>query len=218
VSDARLPLTSYATLGLLSPGAELTAVEIETRAQKYLRFFYWAPALSHIRRELNRLEELGYVSAREIPRGRLNRSLKYRLTPAGTAALKTWAEDADIERTVRKHPAILRLWLGRRGADPAAVLAALKAHSEYVTADRASLVSFIEASEDAYRERLAEAETTAGAADPELRASLARWAWHLAVMRYCLRDFDSEVENLNQLDSDLKSLLVEYPSTTSVPA
>jgi hypothetical protein len=31
--------------------------------------------------------------------------------------------------TVKKNPAILRLWLSRRGADPAAVLEALGAHS-----------------------------------------------------------------------------------------
>jgi DNA-binding PadR family transcriptional regulator len=211
--DSRLPLTSYATLGLLSPGGEFTAVEIEDRAHEYLRFFYWAPALSHIRRELNRLEELGYVSGREVPRGRLNRTLKYRLTPEGTRALKAWAEGSEIEPAVKKNPAILRLWLGRRGADPAAVVNVLKSHLEYVESERRSLLDFIRTTESVYRDRLAEVNAGTSEPDPETSASLARWAWHAAVMRYCLRDFDAEVKNLKQLDGDLKALLTEYPHT-----
>jgi hypothetical protein len=62
--DNRLPLTTYATLGLLSTVTPFSAVEVEERARVYLRHFYWAPALSHIRRELDRIEVLGYVECR----------------------------------------------------------------------------------------------------------------------------------------------------------
>ena len=67
-TSVKLPLTSYAALGLLSPGEEFTAVEVQERAYALLRYFYWAPALSHVRRELNRLEDLGYVLARRSSR------------------------------------------------------------------------------------------------------------------------------------------------------
>jgi DNA-binding PadR family transcriptional regulator len=199
-----LPLTSYATLGLLSPGEEFSAVDIEGRAHQYLRFFYWVPALSHIRRELNRLEELGYVAGREVLLGRIKRTLKYRITPEGESALARWAESSTIERTVKKNPALLRLWLGRRAGHPDAVLSAFREHVEFVRSERQSVVDFMAKSEAIYTERRAERRKagTENRADPT--DGVARIAWHLAVMRYCLRDYDAELDNLGQLMADLE--------------
>ncbi|ALJ22343.1 hypothetical protein [Microbacterium sp. No. 7] len=60
-----LPATAYAVLGLLSSHQEeLSPAEIKVRADWSLRSFYWSPAVSHIRRELERLLECGYVEAR----------------------------------------------------------------------------------------------------------------------------------------------------------
>jgi DNA-binding PadR family transcriptional regulator len=207
-----LPLTSYATLGLLSLGGEFTAVEIEERAYHYLRFFYWTPALSHIRRELDRLEDLGYVSCREVMRGRIRRTLKYWLTPAGVTALKEWAEGPLIERTVKKNPAILRLWLGRRGGDSSAVLRALEAHIEFERAERQSLIDHLQNSYTLYQEHVLEADTGSPETDEDLRAGLWRHAWHIEVMRYCLRDYDYELRNLEQLLSDMRQLATEQDS------
>jgi DNA-binding PadR family transcriptional regulator len=201
-----LPLTSYATLGLLSPGEEFAAVEIEERAHSYLRFFYWTPALSHIRRELDRLERLGYVDCREIILGRVKRTLKYWLTPTGMAALKKWAEDAPPERVVKKNPAILRLWLGRRGAAPHAVLDALETHIDFERRERQSLIEHIDDTEALYREHIIASEQASARQQPQALDALWRHAWHLEVMRYCLRDYDYELKNLEQLLSDMRQL------------
>lgn len=116
-------MTAYATLGLLSREEEYTAVEVQERAHEFLRYFYWAPALSHIRRELNRLDDLGFVAAREVKQGRVRRTLKYHVTPpAGEQALKEWAEGPGAEPTVVKNSVLLRLWLGRRAGDSQLVI------------------------------------------------------------------------------------------------
>jgi DNA-binding PadR family transcriptional regulator len=218
----RLPLTTYATLGLLSTVTPFSAVEVEERARVYLRHFYWAPALSHIRRELDRLENLGYVECREVMSGRVKRTLKYRPTAAGTATLLDWVESGNIERAVQKNPAILRLWLGRRGADAGAVLDAFEAHIENVKSERDSVRSHVTETENLCIELAGTglAGTAAdavsdidvgevGAADREG----ARWRmeWHLAVMRYCLRRYDSELRNLEQLRAAMRRLLAEHP-------
>jgi DNA-binding PadR family transcriptional regulator len=215
----RLPLTSYATLGLLSLGGEFTAVELEARAHDYLRFFYWAPALSHIRRELDRLESLGFVEAREVQRGRVNRTLKYRLTAEGVAALKDWAEHAAIDRPMKKNPTILRLWLGRRGADPQEVLDVLEDHIEFVKSERAELASAVQGAEAHFASLKTEISNAAPGNESvhptleEEQASLARAAWHNAIMRYCMRDYDAELINLKRLGDELRVLLSEYEAT-----
>ena len=201
-----LPLTSYATLGLLGYDQEFTAIEIEGRAHEYLRFFYWVPALSHIRRELNRLEDLGYVASREVSLGRVKRTLKYRITPEGAAALAKWAEDSTIERTVKKNPAMLRLWLGRRAGHPDVVLAAFQEHIDFVRSERQAVHEFITKTEASYQARKAERRKAGKATREELTASLTRMAWFNAVMRYCMRDYDAELDNLEQLMAELKPL------------
>jgi DNA-binding PadR family transcriptional regulator len=210
-----LPLTTYATLGLLSPEGELSAVEIEERAYRFLRFFYWTPALSHIRRELERLEDLGYVDCREVVTGRIKRTLKYWLTPAGEDALREWTESPFAERTVTKNPAILRLWLGRRGADPDIVLSGLETHVEYVKAERESLLEFMDSSEASYRDRASEMQGLTGKAESEAELALWRHRWVTEVMQYCLRDYDDEVRNLALLMQDMKRLASERDTLDS---
>jgi DNA-binding PadR family transcriptional regulator len=219
-----LPLTTYATLGLLGLDNEFSAIDIEWRAHTYLRFFYWTPALSHIRRELDRLETLGHVEATEVQRGRLTRTLKYSITPQGIAALQDWAEQAPIDPPVKKNPTILRLWLGRRGADPEAVLKVLDEHIEFVKRERAELVAFVKHTErrfDAFKAGApldglvapGDPDGDSGTTEDDRQASMARVAWHNAIMRYCIRDFDSDLKNLRRLGEELRALVRQYEST-----
>jgi DNA-binding PadR family transcriptional regulator len=203
--SVKLPLTSYAALGLLSPGEEFTAVEVQERAYELLRYFYWAPALSHIRRELNRLEELGYVLAREVEQGRLKRTLKYSITDAGSAALRDWAEGPEIDPMVVKNSVILRLWLGRRAGHGDLVLRALEAQIAHIESEREDLKLSVEKSESIYRDLMPQLES----ADDAARTTIMRTAWHLSVMRYCLRSFDQELRNSRRLLREL-SELAEY--------
>jgi DNA-binding PadR family transcriptional regulator len=199
---------------LLSTVTPFSAVEIEERARVYLRHFYWAPALSHIRRELDRLEKMGYVECREVMSGRIKRTLKYRPTPEGTAALRDWVEGGHVERTVKKNPAILRLWLGRRGADPGALLEAFERHIEHLRSERDSVKSHVAETVELCKDLASAAggilDIHVGEADAEDLAG-ARWRmeWHLEVMRYCLRDYDNELANLEQLRVGVSRLLTE---------
>jgi DNA-binding PadR family transcriptional regulator len=108
----KLPATAYAVLGLLSFDRELSGYDLKKWADSSLRFFYWAPAVSQIYGELKRLDNLGYVSSREVPQDDLRNKRVYRITDAGRAALTRWVEHEDVEPPVLKHSPLLRVWLG----------------------------------------------------------------------------------------------------------
>jgi DNA-binding PadR family transcriptional regulator len=124
-----LSATSYAVLGLLSSAREpLSAVELRTRANFTLRFFYWAPAVSHIRKELLRLEQLELVIAEEVKLGRVRTTLVHRITPEGQRVLREWVRSLpDDDPVVLKHPVILRVWLGE-AADSSRLVEILDRH------------------------------------------------------------------------------------------
>ena len=58
--------TSWAVLGLLSFGEELSGYDLKKWADWSLRFFYWAPSYSQIYGELRKLEEIGYATSRVV--------------------------------------------------------------------------------------------------------------------------------------------------------
>src|SRR3954454_9825772 len=80
-----LPTTSYALLGLLTLGDGLTGYELKQRADRTLRFYWVAPAMSQVYSELTRLAERGLIKARDA--GPNARSSKYRITAEGRAEL-----------------------------------------------------------------------------------------------------------------------------------
>jgi hypothetical protein len=131
--------------------------------------------------------------------------------------LLDWVESGHVERTVQKNPAILRLWLGRRGADAAAILDAFERHVENVASERDSVKVHVTETENLCHDLAGAAAGTVsdidvGEVGAEDRPG-ARWRmeWHLAVMRYCLRRYDSELENLEQLRAAMRRLLAEHP-------
>ncbi|MCU1484018.1 MAG: PadR family transcriptional regulator [Actinomycetia bacterium] len=106
-----LPATAWAVLGILSFERELSGYQVKRWADASLTFFYWSPAISQVYGELKRLEELGFVSARDVPEEQRTTRV-YRITPEGRDALTGWLEDAPVEPPVLKHAVLLRLWLG----------------------------------------------------------------------------------------------------------
>ncbi|ONH58849.1 PadR family transcriptional regulator [Frankia sp. CcI49] len=126
---AGLPPTSYAVLGLLAVAdVPLSAVELKTRADFSLRFFYWAPAVSHIRKELARLGELALVTAEVVPAPRARHTVVHEITPAGRAVLRGWLDDLpDDEPVVVKDSVLLRVWLGAEG-EPDQIVRLLDQH------------------------------------------------------------------------------------------
>ncbi len=118
-----LPATAYAVLGILSVNEEeLSPAEIKVRAAFTLENFYWSPAVSHIRRELRRLLELGYVREREITIGKVRTSQVYQSTDDGEQALARWVSDSSPEESVVvKNSVLLRVFLGDK-APPETVI------------------------------------------------------------------------------------------------
>jgi DNA-binding PadR family transcriptional regulator len=125
--EPSLPVTSYALLGLLTFGDELTGYELKQRADNTLRFYWVAPAMSQIYSELGRLAEHGLVAS-TTSQGLARRTTTYRITPAGEASLRAWMAEEPVSFPVLKHPVLLRLLIGHAG-DPGRIRAMLE---EYV--------------------------------------------------------------------------------------
>jgi DNA-binding PadR family transcriptional regulator len=127
-----LPNTSYAILGILSFGQELSGYEIRKWAQN-LRFFYWSPAQSQVYSELQRLEEHGFVVSREVKQEEKPDKRLYQITQQGAAELRRWLEEESAETTVIKHSVALRLFFGHV-TTPAILIDMLKKYAEELNA------------------------------------------------------------------------------------
>lgn len=187
-----LPATAYAILGVLCFERELTGYDAKKWADASLRHFYWAPATSHVYRELARLEGLGLVEARGAAADEPRTKRVYRITPAGRAAVTAWAAAPTNEPTVVKHAVALRVWLGHLVApdDVRAIVA------QHVVQTRARL--------DEIDESLAVAET------------LDAMAYPCAVLRWTRRIHAADLEGAEAFLAELAQTAVQPPSTGSV--
>jgi DNA-binding PadR family transcriptional regulator len=127
--------TGYALLGLLvfagRTDTAVTAYELKQRADRTLRYYWVAPAMSQVYSEVNRLVAAGLVAAQPDPAGPPGRrTTRYAITDAGDRALKAWLTSTPAEFPVLKHPVALRLLMGHL-SDPATVGAMLE---DYVAA------------------------------------------------------------------------------------
>lgn len=138
-----LPVTSYALLGLLTFGDELTGYELKQRADVTLRFYWVSPAMSQIYSELARLTERGLIEAHTAADG--NREVTtYAITDAGRAELRRWMNDTPTGFPVLKHPVLLRLLMGH-AAEPGTIRSMLEDYVTEVTQARAELAEVREA-------------------------------------------------------------------------
>jgi DNA-binding PadR family transcriptional regulator len=123
-----LPTTGYVVLGLLSFGRELTGYECKQWADGSLRFFFSSPAMSQIYDELERLQRYGYVRSRDDSGGADRSRRTFRITAAGTTALRRWLDREHVGAPVLKHSVALRIFLGHL-ADPERLDALLAEHA-----------------------------------------------------------------------------------------
>lgn len=94
-----LPATSWAVLGLLSHGRELSGYDVKKWSDRSLGLFYWSPSFSQIYSELKRLENRGYATSRLVaPETGTRDKRVYRITDEGLAAVRTWARTAPSTR------------------------------------------------------------------------------------------------------------------------
>ena len=121
--------TGYALLGLLSLGDELSGYELKQWADDSLRFFWTAPAMSQVYREIERLAGSGLVAQRSVVRDGTRPTKVYRLTPAGEASIRDWLAEPP-EPPSLKHPIALRIFFGHL-LDPGDLRKALTAHRDW---------------------------------------------------------------------------------------
>lgn len=125
-----LTATSYALLGMLSYGHELSGYDIRKWIDWSMRFFYGSPAYSQIYSELKKLEKLGMVTSRvENSAGTRNRRL-YKITEQGFDAVTQWANEAPVDAPALKHGPLLRITLGHL-TNPARLREMLQQHVAY---------------------------------------------------------------------------------------
>ncbi|MEU2453663.1 PadR family transcriptional regulator [Streptomyces sp. NPDC012765] len=143
-----LPATSWAVLGLLSFGEELSGYDLKKWSDRSLRFFYWSPSFSQIYSELKRLEKAGYASSRMVAQDTGTRDKRvYRITDEGMTAVREWAREAPVDPPVLKHGPMLRLWLGHL-LEPEQMREVLAQHQEFAERMRRRAVADAEAAQD----------------------------------------------------------------------
>ncbi|MET1039148.1 MAG: helix-turn-helix transcriptional regulator [Aeromicrobium sp.] len=177
-----LSMTSYAVMSLLAIDTEaddgLTGYELKQRADNTLRFYWVSPAMSQIYTELDRLSARDYVRPDEDTSGG-RPTKRFRITPAGREALRTWLRTSEDEFPVLKHPIALRLMLGAMmGTDE--VRAMLDSYEVALAERRRDL--------EAVREMLGDRESVA------YPARVADWG---------LAFFDSEATTIDRLRDSL---------------
>lgn len=120
--------TGCTLLGLLSFGSELSGYELKQWADN-LRFFWSAPAMSQVYREVERLAAAGLVAQRSVVREGTRSTKVYRLTPEGEQVVRDWLA-ATPEPPVLRHPVALRVFFGHL-LDPDDLRAAIEAHRDW---------------------------------------------------------------------------------------
>lgn len=184
--DAALPdlrTTSWAVLGLLSFGSELSGYDLKKWADWSLRFFYWAPSFSQIYSELRKLEGLGYAASRVVSKDDVRGKRMYSITDAGIEAMALWASSAPVEPVVLKHGVMLRMWLGHL-ADPGSLRETLAEHRDH-----------------------SERMRVRAAVDAEGAAAEPGWAFPELVLQWSEQYYASERDRAEKMLGDLDRLV-----------
>jgi DNA-binding PadR family transcriptional regulator len=188
-SQPPLRTTSYAVLGILSFGQELSGYDMKKWADWSLRFFYWAPSYSQIYGELKKLEELGLVTSRIVDKNDVRGKRLYRITELGEQTLAEWANDSPADPAVLKHGVMLRMWLGHI-ADPDKLREVLVAHRD-----------------ESERMRVR------AQADAEGAAPVPEWAYPEVVLNWSVQYYADEVARADRMLADLDRLAAARTST-----
>lgn len=185
-SFPNLPATSWAVLGMLAFGEELTGNELKKWADWSIGFFYWSPSVSQIYGELKKLEDLSLVRSRLVSEDGMRNRRLYRITEEGVHALRNWSAHADVDMPVLKHGVMLRLWMGHLH-EPAQLKRIVRTHIENL------------------RMRAERAGRHADRSDPE-----PGWAFTQMSLRWSQRYFEAEIELAEQLLSDIDTAAEHY--------
>jgi PadR family transcriptional regulator, regulatory protein AphA len=101
--------TARVILGMLKLGMR-TGYDVKKAIDTSTRFF-WTASYGQIYPELKRLRKAGLVRAKQVPRGRVKRTV-YSLTPKGERALHEWLTDSENVIFEVRDEGLLRLFFG----------------------------------------------------------------------------------------------------------
>ncbi|MDI9915121.1 helix-turn-helix transcriptional regulator [Rhodococcus sp. IEGM 1379] len=181
-----LPATSWAVLGMLTFGEELTGNDLKKWADWSVGFFYWSPSISQVYAELKKLEGIGFVESRVVSEPGVRGRRLYAITESGTEAVRVWSREAPVEVPVLKHGVMLRLWMGHLN-DPERLKAIVEAHIANV------------------EEQIRRAELHAEHADNE-----PAWSFPVMTLRWSVRYFQAEVDLARELLDDIDRASEEF--------
>lgn len=187
-----LPATSWAVLGVLAFGEELSGNDLKKWADWSIGYFYWSPSVSQVYAELKKLENLELVRSRSVGEtGERGRRL-YSITNSGTAALRTWSREAPIEMPVLKHAVMLRLWMGHL-LEPERLKSIVRTHIENLEVNARDARRHADHSND----------------EPA-------WAFSQMSLRWADRHFRAEIELAKQLLDDIDEAARRFREQTDV--
>ncbi|MGV9546595.1 PadR family transcriptional regulator [Nocardia beijingensis] len=185
-SYPNLPATSWAVLGMLSFGEELTGNDLKKWADWSIGFFYWSPSVSQVYAELKKLEELALVRSRLVTDEGVRGRRLYGITDPGLRALRNWSRNAGVDMPVLKHGVMLRLWMGHLH-EPEQLKRIVRTHI------------------DNLREQASRAALHAARSEPE-----PGWAFTEMTLRWSQRHFEAEIELAEQLLADIDEAAARY--------
>ncbi|MGV9709050.1 PadR family transcriptional regulator [Gordonia sp. NPDC003424] len=187
-SDAypTLPATSWAVLGMLAFGEELTGNDLKKWADWSIGFFYWSPSVSQVYAELKKLEDQSLVTSRVINDEGVRGRRVYRITDTGIGALRNWSRQSEVDLPVLKHGVMLRLWMGHV-QEPDDLKRIVHAHIENL------------------RDSARRAGLHADHSDAE-----PGWAFSQMSLRWAQRYYDAEVALAEQLLDDIDAAAERY--------
>ncbi|WP_024794345.1 PadR family transcriptional regulator [Tomitella biformata] len=191
-SYPKMPANAWTVLGMLAFGEGLSGYDLKTWADWSLNYFYWSPSFSQVYSELKKLEVLGFVEseldAETDARGRR----VYTITPAGTAALRAWARNAEVDQPVLKHPMMVRMWLGHLN-EPDRLKEMVREHIVYVEGMR-----------------------DGAALRAQQTSELPTWEFASMAMRWSARYYQAERDLAEQLLADIEEVARSFEGTSKV--
>ena len=141
--------TGFVILGILASGGDLSGYDIRQWIEQAIGFF-WSESFGQIYPELKRLAKDGLIKP-VAPEGKGRDVKRYRITPAGRAALRKWLDAPPVSERPRSElllkvffgasadPSTVRRFIMEAGAQAARRLKAMKAAEALVLReDRAS--------------------------------------------------------------------------------
>ncbi|WP_280461086.1 PadR family transcriptional regulator [Nocardia carnea] len=185
-SYPNLPATSWAVLGMLSFGEELTGNDLKKWADWSIGFFYWSPSVSQVYGALEKLEDLALVRSRVVADEGMRGRRLYGITDTGLGALRNWSRDSEIDMPVLKHGVMLRLYLGHLH-DPDRLKEIVRRHIANL------------------RERAEQAQLHADHSEAE-----PGWAFTQMSLRWSQRYFAAEIELAEQLLAEIDEAAAWY--------